>query len=156
MKKENVPAAGEEPFSTEVKFPKAELKFLNGLSVELYPDSGMTHSVMGDHYILECRDEEGQVAAIKITFSSVSDESGKRRRYLELTPGRGEPLACSGKDYSFEFKGKGPSFVPRDNNYRINQAMPGRGYTIELEPFFLNCLRLFYEPPYKGSSEIDL
>lgn len=163
MAKANVPATGEErPFSGNVPFPTAEMTFLDGLNVSLYPNSSMTHSIMGVHYILECRDAEGQVAAIKISFSSrrrdFSAEPGPEfERYIEFEPHRGKPLTCRGENYGFEFKAeKNPSFVPRDNNYRISQLVPGGGYMIELRPFFLNCLRLFYEPPYKGSSEIDL
>lgn len=150
------------PFSGDVPFPSAEFELLDGLHVSLRPDYGMTHSVMGVHYVLEAQDKEGQTAAIKITFSSrrrgLSDEPGPEfERYIELQPSRGKPLACMGKDYGFEFKAlKSPSFVPRDNNYRISQAVPGGGFMIELDPFFLNNLRLFYEPPYKGRSEVDL
>lgn len=162
MVKANVPATGEErPFSGDIPLESAEIKFLDGLHVSLYPNSSMTHSIMGFHYILECRDDEGQVAAVKITFSrrrASSFEPGPEwERYIELEPHRGKPLTCQGADYSFDFKAKEhASFVPRDNNYRISQLVPGGGYMIELAPFFLNCLRLFYEPPYKGSSEIDL
>lgn len=150
------------PFSGDVPFPTAELELLDGLRVSLRPDYGMTHSVMGVHYILEAEGKDGQIAAIKLTFSSkrrsfASGPGPEFERYIELQPSRGKPLAFTGKDHVFDFMApKSPSFVPRDNNYRISQAVPGGGFMIELDPFFLNCLRLFYEPPYRGPSEADL
>lgn len=161
MVKASVPATGEESFSTDVKFPTASLKFLDGLEVSLYPDSSMTHSVMGVHYILEGRDQEGQTVAIKVTFSSrrrsSSLEPGPEfERYIQLEPRRGKPLVCRGKEYGFEFKSKWPSFVPENSRYTITQLVPGGGFTMELDSYSLNHLQLFYEPPYKGSSDVDM
>jgi hypothetical protein len=161
MKKVQVPATAEEPFSTEVEFPTASLKFLDGLEVSLYPDLSMSHSVMGVHYILEGRDGEGQTVAIRVTFSSRKRDSSSEpgpefERYIQLEPRRGKPLACTGKNHNFEFKSKGASFVPENGRYAINQLTPGGEFTMELDSYSLNHLQLFYEPPYKGSSEIDL
>jgi hypothetical protein len=154
MNKSHTPVKEGSQFSGDIPFPEATLKFLDGLEVSLHPESSMDHSVMGVHYVLACRDAEGQVAEIKLTFSSRrrndSAEPGPEfERYIELEPRRGKPLECRGMDYSFAFKAKHPSFVPRDNNYRISEAVPSGGFKIELEPHFLNCLRLFYEPPRK-------
>lgn len=147
---------GRARFSEEVPFPSAEMKFLDGLKVEMYPDSSMPHSIMGVHYILEGRDEEGQVAAIRVTFSSRKRASGEGfERYMELEPMIGQPLASIGKNYAFHFRGKSPSFVPRDNSYKMNQVTPGGDYTIEVSPSSLNCLRLFYEQPSKNSEQAD-
>ena len=160
MTKSPVPSS-DSSFSSEVPFPSATLEFLDGLQVSLYPNSSMTHSVIGVHYMLEMRDKEGQAASIRITFGSrrrdfTAEPGPEFQRYVELESRSGMPLDFFGKDHCFHFKGKNSSFVPRDNNYRVSQAIPGGGFTIEVDPFFLNCLRLYYEPPYKGSGEADL
>ena len=154
MNKSQTPSVDLASVSGDVPFPQATLKFLDGLTVTLSPNLSLSHSVMGNHYILEGRDEEGQVAAVKITFSSRRRASGQGfERYIEFEPITGQPLSSIGENYFFQFTGKSPSFIPRDNHYKLNQVTPGGGYMIEVSPFYLNCLRLFYEQPPKRSSD---
>jgi hypothetical protein len=146
-----------QPFSGDVPFPSMEFELLDGLQVSLHPNSSMTHSVLGVHYVLECRDKEGRTAAMKVTFSGRHDgSSGGLVRYLDIEPYRGLPLQCRGKDYGFEFNGKWPSFVPQNEDYMIKSAVPSGGWSIEMPSYSFRHLRLYYEAPYKGSSEADI